>query len=71
MTINMHVLISTEFLRVLCSSLLGLVAVISGKAIATKVNKRKRPEASKRNSQGDASDAGGADSGDMETRGNG
>lgn len=68
MTINMYVLISAEFLRVLCSSLLSLAAMVFGKTIATKVNKKKRD---KQNLQEDVSDDGGVDSDDMKTQDNG
>lgn len=69
-TISMHVLVSVEFLKVLLPCLFGMVTVLCGKNSTTNA-KMKQSEKTEPNSQGRVSDSNGADSGDMEKRGNG
>lgn len=56
MTINAHILISPEFLKGLCSLLLGLAVIFGGKTVVSKRKKTGEADPNSRESVCDSND---------------
>ncbi len=56
MTINAHILISPEFLKGLCSLLLGLAVIFGGKTVVSKTKKTGEADPNSRESVCDSND---------------
>ena len=66
MTINAHILISPEFLKGLCSLLLGLAVIFGGKTVVSKTKKTGKADS---NSQESACNSNDTNSDSRETKG--